>query len=341
MSNALIGPVGELGTELRLGSEVYFEQLNRRGGIYDRKVTLISLNDSYEPKLTVINTRKLIEDEKVFALFGYVGTPTSHAILSILQQSRIPYITPFTGADFLRQPVKSNIFNLRASYHQEAEQQIDYIVNKMRYKNIALVIQADEYGLAAQRAITKKLSRYNIEPIINARYQRNTQDMSSVLNKLKTKPIDAVIFIGTYEPLSHLINLAAQEKIDVLFTSLSFVASHALFSRLKYQSRVMVTEVVPDPYTCQWSLCQQFRLDMKEHGIEEMNRVQFEGYLNAYVFSEVAKRCKNALTQQCLIEKFERFTFNDNGLSINFTKKNHQGFRDVFYSFSPGYQPQR
>ncbi|WP_343817177.1 ABC transporter substrate-binding protein [Colwellia asteriadis] len=336
MSNATAGPVASLGAELYLGSQTYFEQLNLQGGINGKQVELLSLNDNYEPKLTVINTRTFIEQEQIFALFGYVGTPTSYAIFPILKKTGIPYLMPFTGADFLRRPIQENIFNLRASYLQEAQTQIDYLINKKRYKNIALVIQADEFGLAAQRALNKELSRYNITPVVNARYQRNTRDMSHVIKKLQTKPIDAVIFIGTYEPFSHLINTAAQEKIDVLFTSLSFIASHEVYSRLKYNSRVMITEVFPDPSECRWTICQRFKNDMTKAGVNKLNRVQLEGYINAHVFSEVAKRCEQELSHACLIKQFEQYSFKDKDLDIKFSDNNHQGLQKIYLSFSPG-----
>jgi ABC-type branched-subunit amino acid transport system substrate-binding protein len=337
MSNALTGPTKDLGQDLRLGSLLFFGRLNQEGGIEGRKIELISLDDGYEPELTVINTRKLIEQEDVFALFGYVGTPTSHAILPILNKSKIPYLMPLTGADFLRQPVKENIFNLRASYKQEVKTQINYLINKKHFKNIALVIQADQFGLVAQRAISSELSLHNIQPVVHARYKRNTHDMLHVLKKLKTQPIEAVIFVGTYNPFSQLINLSHQEGMDLLFTSLSFISSHKLFSLLKYKSRVIVTEVVPDPYKCQWTICKKFRKDMKDNNHKNINRIQLEGYLNAYVFSEVAKLCGQNLTKSCLLEKFKTLSLHEEDLPIKFSHGSHQGLQEIYLSYSPDF----
>jgi ABC-type branched-subunit amino acid transport system substrate-binding protein len=337
MSNALTGPASDLGQALRHGSQLYFDRVNDAGGIYGRKVELISLDDGYEPELTVINTRKLIEQDDVFALFGYVGTPTSHSILSMLDKSQIPYLMPLTGADFLREPIKPNIYNLRASYQQEVSAQIDYLINHKHLKNIALVIQADEFGLVAQKAINTELSLHNIEPVAYARYKRNTHDMSHVLKKLQAQPIEAVIFVGTYEPFSQLINLSYQKNMDLLFTSLSFISSHKLFSLLQHNSRVIITEIVPDPYQCQWAVCKMFRSDMKKNHVKYFNRVQLEGYLNAFVFTEVAKLCQLNLTRSCLLEKFETFSLNESNLSITFSQINHQGLQNTYLSYSPNF----
>ncbi|KGJ96105.1 hypothetical protein GAB14E_0052 [Colwellia psychrerythraea] len=137
MSNALIGPTSDLGIELSKGANTYFNRMNKFGGIHNRLITIISLDDGYEPKNTVRNTKNLIEQE-VLALFNYVGTPTSHAILPILTKSQVPYLMPFTGADFLRKPTSNNIFNLRASYYQEMKSQIDYLINIQNVKKNCL-----------------------------------------------------------------------------------------------------------------------------------------------------------------------------------------------------------
>ncbi len=332
-SNALSGPTKNVGQRLIQGASAYFKRLNENGGIHGRKVKLVSLDDGYEPRRTVSNTRKLIEVEEVFALFGYMGTPTSQAILPILNKSQIPYLMPFTGASFLRKPIIKNIFNLRASYYQEAQAQVDYLVNKLSFQNIALVIQADEFGLSVQRTINNLLSKHNISPIITTRFKRNTNDIENILVKLMKKPVEAVIFIGTYQPFANLVNSAYRQEFKPVFTSFS-VDGKSIFTRLKYPSRVIVTEVIPAPEKCNWQLCQQFITDMKEAGIKKPNRTQLEAYLNAFVFSQAAKKCPVKLTTQCLLQKLESFSFKDNELNINFSADNHQGMQQVYLSFS-------
>ena len=334
MSNALTGPTSQLGQDLSKGAFIYFKQLNNFDGINGQKVELISLDDAYEPENTVRNTKILIEQKQVLALFGFVGTPTSHAILSILEQTKIPYIMPFTGADFLRIPVVENIFNLRASYLQEAQAQIDFLVKKNRFSQIALVIQADEFGLAAQRSYIQILKQYNLKPVFNERFKRNSNDIEKVLLHLKTKPLDAVIFVGTYQPFSHLINLSHEQGMRPFFSTLSFASSLDVFARLEYPSRVMVSEVMPEPSQCQWQICLQFIQDMTKAGYLQLNRLQLEGYLNAHIFTLVAKQCIDNLTQRCLMNKFESFEHKQGGLEVSFSPNNHQGLKQVYLSFS-------
>ena len=132
MSAAFSGPSAELGVQLEQSARVFFNQVNSSGGINGRLVELLIRDDQYEP---VINTRHFINTDQVDALSSYVGTPTSNAIQPIIDAHKIPYITPFTGAELLRN--KNHIFNLRASYNDEAKVQIDYLVQQKGITKIA------------------------------------------------------------------------------------------------------------------------------------------------------------------------------------------------------------
>lgn len=333
MSNALTGPTAQLGIKLKQGSEAYFKALNKQGGIHGRQLSLISLDDGYEPQNTVSNTRKLIYEHKVFALFGYVGTPTSFAIMPLLKDSNIPFLMPFTGAEFLRKPLRKNIFNLRTSYFEEAKAQIDYLVIKQLINKIGLLIQADEFGLAVEQGLLKAMSRHGIKPLVTVRYKRNTEDIYAALDKLKQSGVEAVSFVGTYKPLIEFINAGFDKQFTPFYTTVSFVSSHDLFNQLKHPAKVLVTEVVPDPNKCKIEICQQFDLAMAAAGVSQPDQVHFEGYLNAYVFAEAAKGCGKQLTRACLMDNLESFQADFQGIAISFSPQTHQGLNTVYYSF--------
>lgn len=130
MSTALTGPAKKIGTQLHLGSEVYFNKINKNGGINGTQIELLVSDDGYDPKKAVTNTRHFISNEKVVALFGAMGTPTSHAVTPILEKLKTPYLMPFSGAEFLHTDPTINVFNIRASYYNEAKVQIKYLVEK-------------------------------------------------------------------------------------------------------------------------------------------------------------------------------------------------------------------
>ncbi len=303
MSAAFSGPSAKLGVQLEQGASAFFSEINASGGVNGRLIELLTRDDQYEPHLTVINTRYLVSTARVDALFSFVGTPTSNAIQPIIDSHQIPFITPFTGAEFLRG--KANVFNLRASYYDEAKVQIDYLVKQLNVKKIAFLIQADEFGLSVQNGLEKAMQPYAIKPVEIARFKRNTQDIKEALKRLKVSEAEAVCLVGTYEPLAHFINLAAQQNFTPQFTSVSFVSSDELFSRIKQHSRILVTEVMPTVKGCTEEWCKRFLQTMTKAGILNPTRVHLEGYANAYIFYNAAKNCKD-LTKECLLTELKR-----------------------------------
>lgn len=334
MSNALSGPSKQIGQHIKLGSHLYFDEVNRKGGVSGRKIKVISLDDGYEPIRTVENTRSLLLKKDIFALFGYVGTPTSHAILPLLGSSQVPYLMPFTGADFLRTKTRPTIFNLRASYQQEAFALINYLVNSRKYTKIGLLIQADEFGLALEEALHKALAEHKMLPVVTTRFRRNTSDIKAALLTLEQYDLEAVSLVGTYKPLSELINIGFEHQFKPTFATVSFASSKELFKHIKYPSDIIVSEVVPNPTTCQLEICFEFRDLANKQGMTEYNQVSFEGFINAKAFVEAASSCGRKLTQACLLEKLTSLSSDFYGLEINSDKNDHQGLKHVYMSFS-------
>lgn len=333
VSNATTGPVSQLGLRLNQGANAYFNKVNLSGGINGKKVNIIQLDDGYEPYKTYQNTQVFLSRDDIFAFFNYVGTPTSYAIFNKISSSELPFITPFTGAEFLRTPVTDNIYNLRASYYQEVDKQIEYLVNKRKIKRIGLLVQADEFGISVEKGYLIALKKRGIEPVVTTRYRRNSLNIKLALSVLEKKNVEAIAFVGTYQPFAELINLAFVGGYKPVFTTVSFISSQDLFPLIKQSSDVLVTEVLEDPMTCIKDICQQFIDDMNDLGLTDLDRVQFEGYLNALVFSEAAKQCSLQLTRRCLLAQLSKFEYHKKGLDISFRGNTHQGLSEVFLNF--------
>jgi ABC-type branched-subunit amino acid transport system substrate-binding protein len=334
MSTALSGPAKQIGEQLSLGSKTYFNKLNKNGGINGALVNLIVADDSYEPKQAVNNTHNFIQTENVLALFGAMGTPTSHAVSPILEALRIPYLMPFSGAEFLHTNPTINVFNIRASYYDEVKVQIKYLVEEKKHAKIGFLIQADEFGYVVETGLLKSMSEYNLKPIKVARYLRNTHDIGRALKTLKKSGATAICLVGTYKPLSEFINIAYEEGFKPDYTSISFASSPDLFSSLKYPTDLMVTEVVPNPAKCESYWCKEFLSDMKDANILKPSRLHFEGYLNAVIFSLAAKNCESPLKAECLMVQLDK-TFSQNKevheLFTYLEKNNkHKVYRSLF-----------
>jgi len=154
-SAALGGPAADLGTELRRGILAAFEETNRSGGVGGRRLELRSYDDRYEPELAISNTRKLIDEDGVFALIGAVGTPTSLAAEPIARAANVPFIAPFTGAEFLRNPVLTNVVNVRASYFEETEAIVERLIGDLRLSRVGVLYQDDSYGRSGLQGVRR------------------------------------------------------------------------------------------------------------------------------------------------------------------------------------------
>ena len=165
-SAAFSGPAQALGTNMRLGIEAAFAEANEAGGVHGRRLELVHLDDSYEPEAATTNTIRLIEMEKVFALIGAVGTPTSRSATPVAQEAGVPYIAPFTGAEFLRNAVElSTVLNMRASYYQETEEMVARLTTDLGIERIAVMYQDDSFGRAGYQGALNALERRGMRPV--------------------------------------------------------------------------------------------------------------------------------------------------------------------------------
>ncbi len=331
MTNALSGPAQALGTGVKTGSLVYFEKVNRGGGVYGRKIRVISYDDGYEPRKTVGATRKLVDEDKVFVLFGYVGTPTSTAVVPIISRIGIPYLFPFTGAQFLRHPVNKVIFNVRSSYFDETEGLVNRLVNDLKIERIGVFIQDDAYGAAGKSGVERALRKRGLRLTGEGRYQRNTEDVDAGIDVLKKANPQAVVMIGAYKPCASFIKKSKQKGFSPLFLNVSFVGSKALAKELgAVGNGVIISQVMPNPHDTSLPMVKQYRDDMKGAGHEEASYTSLEGYVNAMVFVKALEKAGKNLTRVQFLSALESLNSDFGGLRIGFSGEDHQGLKGVY-----------
>lgn len=164
-SAAFSGPAQQLGQDMALGIRAAFNERNQAGGVHGRQLELTTLDDFYEPDDAYANTRRLIDNQGVFALIGEVGTPTSRSAASLANSRGVPFVAPFTGAEFLREPRLSNVLNLRASYYQETEEMVARLTEDLGVTRVAVLYQNDSYGEAGLNGTELALERRGLEPV--------------------------------------------------------------------------------------------------------------------------------------------------------------------------------
>jgi branched-chain amino acid transport system substrate-binding protein len=323
-SAALTGPAAALGNEMKLGAEAYFKVVNDAGGINGRKIKLISLDDGYEPDRAKANTQKLIIEEKVLALFGYVGTPTSNAALPLFTEAKVPFIGAFTGAQSLREPFNRYIFNIRASYFDETEHIVENLVSQ-GIKNIAVFYQNDAYGKAGLAGMERAMKKRNLPITALATVERNTADVSDAVKKMLKANPTAIVMISAYKSSAAFILETQKAGKFPLFWNVSFVGSKALADELGASSRgVQVSQVVPFPWSTDSKIVSEYQ---KAIGSEaNYSFTSLEGYIAAKILVVGLRKAGKNLSRETLVDALASSSVIDlGGFKVEFSPTNHNG----------------
>ncbi len=332
-SAAFSGPAQELGKNMRIGIEAAFQEANTRGGVHGRQLILLSLDDAYEPEAAIANTQRLIEQERVFALIGAVGTPTSRSATPIAERAGVPYIAPFTGAAFLREARWKSVINLRASYNQETEAMVARLTTDLGIKRIAVMYQDDSFGRAGYRGVRQALERRSMEPVAIGVYPRNTTAVKTGLLNLHSANPDAVILIGAYQPVATLIAWARHTELDPVFMTISFVGSNALAKELgRAGAGVFVTQVVPFPTDEIPRVGIAYRRALATHAPEATpGFVSYEGYLAGRLAITALERCGREVDRAGFLKSLRSTdTIDLDGFELLYGENDNQGSDAVF-----------
>ncbi len=331
-SAAFTGPAGELGQEMRLGIEAAFNEANVAGGIHGRRLELESLNDSYESDFALSNTQTLIEKEEVFALIGAVGTPTSRAAAPVAHAAGVPFIAPFTGAEFLRDSQLGTVVNVRASYYQETEEMVVRLTEDLGITDVAIFYQDDSYGRNGLEGATTALKRRGLEPVVSWSYPRNTMAVKAATLRIAEADPEAVIMIGAYAPVARAIEHLRRD-IDPIFMTVSFVGSHALAAELGDDVEgVYVTQVVPSPDDSDIPLVARYHAALSEFDTDaEHGFVSLEGYLAGRLAIVGLQACGLDLSRECFLHSLRNAgTIDIDGIQLKYGPDDNQGSDAVF-----------
>ncbi|NOY13328.1 MAG: ABC transporter substrate-binding protein [Deltaproteobacteria bacterium] len=342
MSTALSGPLAEIGVELRRGVLAGLERANRSGGIHGRRLHLIVLDDGYEPARAAPNVQRLLDEFQVQALIGNVGTPTAIASIPIARDRRTLFFAPFSGAGVLRRdPPDRYVINYRASYAEEIEAMVDALIDigGLRPEEIAFFTQRDSYGDAGYVGGFQALKKHGLKnelSILHVRYQRNTMAVENALaDILMSDPLPrAVIMVGAYAPCAKFIRLARESGLHSLFLNVSFVGSESLAAALPTATAgVLVTQVVPDPFTSKLPLVLDYRTDLER--LEPGSRpssVSLEGYISARILLLALAGSGPPINRERIIDRLEKLGRFDLGLGepLHLSPNHHQASHRVW-----------
>jgi len=332
-SAALGGPAADLGTEMRRGIAAAFEEINRQGGVGGRRLELRAYDDHYEPEQAIANTLKLIEQDDVFALIGAVGTPTSAAAEPIARAAGVPFIAPFTGAEFLRDPALAGVVNVRASYFEETEAMVERLIADRGISRIGVLYQDDSYGRSGLAGVQRALDRRGLELAGTGTYQRNTTAVKTALLGLSRQNPEAIIVVGAYLPSAVFTQWARKLGVEALILNVSFVGSYALADAVGAAGDgVYITQVVPFPEGDAIPLLAEYRQALVTNDARAHPSFgSLEGYIAGRLTAEVLARTSDPPTREGFLRTLaETRSFDIGGLVLDYGPGDNRGSDKVF-----------
>jgi branched-chain amino acid transport system substrate-binding protein len=313
-SVALSGPFRELGNEYRRGAQMCFDDLNARGGVAGRQIKLLSLDDGYKTDVAVANTRRLIETEGAFAIFGQFGTGITLASLPLTTKLGIPLFAPYTGADALRDNDNRHLFHVRASYGQEMQQIVDHLFTT-GIKEIGIAYQADNFGRSGLDGAVNALKRHGAQPLVLGEMTISPAvEVEKAALALARKRPKAIIMSTSGKGAVALIKRYRQTGEHAQFYGMSVVSSRELAADLGPASRgIVISQVVPAPWRTQAHIARDYQDLRAKNDNMPSSYGSLEGFIAARAFSEGLRRVGRNLTRERLVAALESLSDHDLG----------------------------
>jgi ABC-type branched-subunit amino acid transport system substrate-binding protein len=322
----LTGPAAQLGLQMQLGAKAYFDAVNAAGGVGGLPIVLRTLDDGYDPAHCKANTEKFIQED-VFALFGYVGTPTSLAALPLATAAKLPFIAPLTGAEALRDPFNRLVFHVRASYFDETELIVKQLT-QLDLKKIAVFHQNDAYGQAGLKGVQRALEKRGLQPIAVATVERNTVNVAAAVKALVQAQPEVVVQISAYKSCAAFIREARKAGYGGQFYNVSFVGTQALADELgKDAAGVVVSQVMPSPFGTAAGLVNDYQQALHRFDAKaEPNYTSIEGYVAARVIVDGLRRLAGKPSREGLVSAMEALSgYDSRGYRLAFSPTRHVG----------------
>ena len=325
-SAPLTGPAAQLGIQFREGAKLYFNSMNAKGGINGRNIDLRTLDDGYEPEKTAANTKQFLSDN-VFALFGYIGTPTSLAALPLAIAAKTPFFAPFTGAQSLREPFNRYVIHVRASYFDETAAIVKQAA-AIGIKKFSVFYQNDAYGKAGLEGVERALKTLNLSTASTGTVERNTVDVKKAVADILAKQPESIVQIGAYKACAAFIREARKSGFGGTFYNVSFVGTQALITELGKDARgVVISQVMPYPYSPNTPLVSEYLQAMKAAANSAdltANYSSIEGFVAAKVFVEALRRAGRNATRESFITAVDSIqNFQMGGFTVDFNANDH------------------
>lgn len=320
------------GRGMKVGVDAYFKAVNAKGGVNGKKVELVTIDDQMVTEKTVDGLLKLVDEQKVFAVVGSVGTSNCVASLPIVKEYKLPFINPRTGASELRAPVLKEVIHIRASYQQEVDKIVDQLV-KQGAKRFAVFYQNDGLGTDILNSTENAVKRHGLSVVSKGSFEKRTTAVTAGLASIIAGKPDAIIVGAVYAPGAEFIKLARKEGVTAHLAACSFAGGSNLVKAVGPAAEgLMMTQVVPELDDLSLPITKECK-EAIEKNPEDVgfNTVSMEGCMAAKSIVMALEKAGKAPTQAAFLQAYEGMKEADmGGIKLTFSPDDHQGQDNVY-----------
>ena len=326
-SAPLTGANAELGNDIRAGALAYFRKVNEAGGVHGHKLELVTLDDANQVPRSEANTRELVEQKHVFALFGYASATLSRPALPTVEKHGVPFLAPFTGADPMR-VFNRHVYNMRASYAEELEKIVEHFV-PLGVKRFSVVYYDDVVGRENYSAVERALKKRSLEPVATTAFKdRANPDIEAGVAAIAKGSPDVVILTTLYKASADFVKLARKSGVAAQMVSNSFPGASPLAKELgKDGAGVIVATVVPPPTKRSLQIVHEYQAAIeRQTGRKDFSFTSLESFIAAKAAVQALRRAGATPTRESFMRELDALKdFDAGGYTLSFSPTNHNG----------------
>jgi branched-chain amino acid transport system substrate-binding protein len=326
-SAPLSGANAELGNDIRNGALAYFRKVNEAGGVHGRRLELVTLDDANQVPRSEANTKELVEQKRVFALFGYASATLSRPALPTAEKHGVPFLAPFTGADPMR-VFNRHVYNMRASYADELEKIVEHFV-PLGVKRFSVVYYDDVVGRENFSAVERALKKRSLQPVSIAAFKdRASPDIEGGVAAIAKGSPDVVILTTLYKASADFVKLARKSGVAAQVVSNSFPGASPLAKELGREGAgVIVATVVPPPTKRSLPIVHEYQPAIEKlTGRKEFSFTSLESFIAAKVAVQALRRAGPQPTRESFMRELDALRdFDAGGYLVSFSPTNHNG----------------
>jgi branched-chain amino acid transport system substrate-binding protein len=305
-SAVLSGPLGPQTTDYGAGSRLYFDAVNAAGGVHGRKISYTTLDDGFDAKRAVENTRKLIDEQGVFMIYNNTGTAQTAAILPLLEESKTIVFGPVTGASAFRDKLNPYVFHVRASYANEARR----IVSQLKQSGIARVAvfyQDDGLGKTLLGELKNASAAEGVPFAAEIKLDPKQPDFAAAAAATAQAQPQAVILATAGTTFTSYVKAVLQTRARPGFYGFSVASQDVINRELKEDARgIVLSQIMPSLRNTTVPAVAEYLKLLRERSSEAVpSASQFEGFVHAKLLVEGLRRAGPHLTTQSFIKAME------------------------------------